>query len=293
MSDSSPWTIGRLLNWTTEFLGEKGSTSPRLDAEVLLAHARSCQRIELYTAFAEPAPDDLRERFRSLVKERAAGKPVAYLVGYREFFSLPFRVTPDVLIPRPETELLVVRALDIAKEHTSGEPLEIADIGTGSGALAVSIAKHLPNCRVTATDISPAALAVARENSQEQGVANQIDFLEGDLFATVPPEPRFHLVVSNPPYVTTAEMAALDRTVADFEPHSALAGGEQGTDVIERLLPAARDRLLPGASLLVEVSPTIAERVAGLATSIDGLSHVKTHRDLGGNDRVVEFLRKA
>ena len=289
----APWTIGRLLNWTTEFLGEKGSTSPRLDAEVLLAHARSCQRIELYTAFDQPAGDDLRERFRALVKERAAGKPVAYLVGYREFFSLPFRVTPDVLIPRPETELLVVRALDIAKGHTPGEPLEIADIGTGSGALAVSIAKHLPNGRVTATDISPAALAVARANSQELGVADRIDFLEGDLFATVPPEPRFHLVVSNPPYVTTVEMATLDRTVADFEPHTALDGGGQGTDVIERLLPAARDRLRPGASLLLEVSPTIADRVADLVTGIDGLGHAKTHRDLDGNDRVVEFLRKA
>ena len=168
MSDA-PWTIGRLLNWTTDFLKEKGAESPRLDAEVLLAHVRGCKRIELYTAFEEPASEELRAKFRELVKQRAAGKPVAYLVGHREFFSLPFAVTPDVLIPRPETELLVVRALDLAKPQPRVndpperdrndaapeapapkptpaplKPITIADVGTGSGIVAVTLAKHLP-----------------------------------------------------------------------------------------------------------------------------------------------------
>ena len=154
----TPWTIGRLLTWTTDFLREKESTSPRLDAEVLLAYARDCPRIELYTAYEVVAEDSLRARFRELVRRRAEGMPVAYLVGQREFFSLPFKVTADVLIPRPETELLVVRTLDLAKslmENLSRDtPLQIADVGTGSGNVAICCAKHLPHCQVTAIDIS-------------------------------------------------------------------------------------------------------------------------------------------
>ena len=182
MTDA-PWTIGRLLTWTTEFLREKGAEGPRLDAEVLLAHARGCKRIELYTAFEDVAPDELRERFRSLVKERAGGKPVAYLVGQREFFSLPFTVTPDVLIPRPETELLVVRALDLAKEmaKTADRALRIADVGTGSGVLAITLAKHLPKAHITAIDVSPSALAVALRNAKRHGVGDRIEFVEADM----------------------------------------------------------------------------------------------------------------
>ncbi len=137
MTEQESWTIGRLLNWTTDFLREKGADSPRLDAEVLLAHARGCQRIELYTAFEEEAAEPLREMFRDLVRRRAAGTPVAYLVGHREFFSLAFQVSPDVLIPRPETELLVVRVLDLAKTQASSGTLRLVDVGTGSGILAV------------------------------------------------------------------------------------------------------------------------------------------------------------
>src|SRR5262245_40112198 len=175
----APWTIGRLLTWTTDFLRDKGAENPRLDAEVLLAHSRGCKRIELYTAFEDVAPDALRERFRALVKERAAGKPVAYLVGQREFFSLPFEVTPDVLIPRPETELIVVRALDLAKELAAAgrRDLAIADVGTGSGILAVTLAKRLPTSRVTAVDVSPAAIAVAQRNAARHGVADRIEWV--------------------------------------------------------------------------------------------------------------------
>ncbi len=286
-----PWTIGRLLNWTTEFLTEKGSSSPRLDAEVLLAHARGCQRIELYTAFEETAGDDLRAGFRKLVQERAAGKPVAYLVGHREFFSLSFRVSPDVLIPRPETEQLVVRALDIAKE-AGRQALRVADIGTGSGVLAVCLAKHLPGATVTATDISPAALEVARQNATDHGVDDRIDFVEANLFGPQPAEPAFDLIVSNPPYITTAEMAELDPGVRDYEPHAALHGGGQGTNVIERLLPAAAERIRPSGRLLIEVSPATAGPAAAFANQSPGLTHVETHADLAGHPRVVEYLRE-
>src|SRR3982751_4332946 len=157
-TSDEPWTIGRLLSWTVEYLGKHGAENPRLDAEVLLAEARGCKRIDLYTAYGEPASDEVRTAFRELVRRRAEGTPVAYLVGRREFYSLDFEVNTDVLIPRPETELLVVALLDHMKNRPANDStIEIADVGTGSGILAVCAAKYVPNSRVTAIDISPAA----------------------------------------------------------------------------------------------------------------------------------------
>jgi release factor glutamine methyltransferase len=293
MADA-PWTIGRLLSWTTDFLRDKGAESPRLDAEVLLAHAKGCKRIELYTAFEDLAPDELRDRFRGLVKERAAGKPVAYLVGQREFFSLPFAVTPDVLIPRPETELLVVRALDLAKEMAKATdgPLRIVDLGTGSGVLAVSLAKHLPKAQVTAIDVSPAALAVALRNAEKHGVSERIEFIEGDVLASVPVPADLDLIVSNPPYVTSAEMATLVADVRKFEPALALDGGEQGTSVIERLLPQAAERLRPGGWLLIEIGPSTAARAESLIDATPGLTRHPTLKDLAKLPRVVQAQRE-
>jgi release factor glutamine methyltransferase len=290
-----PWTIGRLLNWTTEFLREKGADSPRLDAEVLLAHVRGCKRIELYTAFEEPASDDLRQQFRELVKQRAAGKPVAYLVGQREFFSLPFEVTPDVLIPRPETELLVVRALDLAKQAPLTERqdgIQIADVGTGSGILAVTLAKRLPTAHVTAIDVSAAALAVAQRNVKRHGVTDRIEWFESDLLASVPEDRKFDIIVSNPPYITTAEMAALAGDVRRFEPELALHGGEQGTDVISRLIPQAAERLAPEGWLLMEISPTILAAVETLIEAEPRLERRPTQKDLAGMARVVQAQRR-
>src|SRR5262245_51925937 len=171
---SESWTVLRLLTWTTDYLKSHGSESPRLDAEVLLAHARGCERIMLYAAFDEVVSEDIRTRFRESVKKRAEGTPVAYLVGKREFYSLSFLVTPDVLIPRPETEFVVVAALDALKAANS--EMYVADVGTGSGCIAVSIAKHAPQSRVTAIDISPAALNIAEENAAAHRVADRIEF---------------------------------------------------------------------------------------------------------------------
>lgn len=292
MTDEQAWTIGRLLNWTTDFLREKGADSPRLDAEVLLAHARSCQRIELYTAFEEEAAEPLRESFRELVKRRAAGTPVAYLVGHREFFSMPFQVTPDVLIPRSETELIVVRTLDLAKSQASADSLRIADVGTGSGILAVCCAKHLPKSSVTAIDVSPNALAVAKTNAEQHEVADQIEFVESDLFDKCPSETEFDVIVSNPPYVATHEMAELAPSVREYEPHLALDGGEQGTEVIARLIPQAVQRLKPGGWLLMEVGPYNAQRVEELVIAESGLSLEVTIPDLAGHPRVVQAQKR-
>ncbi|MBS0211521.1 MAG: peptide chain release factor N(5)-glutamine methyltransferase [Planctomycetes bacterium] len=292
MPDES-WTIGRLLRWTSEYFGKQGADSPRLDAEVLLAHALACQRIALYTRFDEEPPEASRTAYREMVKQRAAGQPVAYLVGKREFYSLSFRVSSDVLVPRPETEFIVVQLLDLAKQHTSnGAPPAIADVGTGSGILAVCAAKYLPTARVTAIDISPAALTIAQENAAAHGVGERIEFVESDLFAQVPAGRQFDFVLSNPPYIRTSEMAELPRDVRDFEPHLALAAGERGLDVIERLVPQAAERLRPGGWLLMEISPQIEADVLGLIEADGRLAAHPTVRDSRNLPRVIQARRQ-
>lgn len=288
MSTTAPWTVGRLLQWTADYLKAHGSESPRLEAEVLLAEAMNCRRIELYSNFeAEPA-ETVRTAFRGLVKRRAEGAPVAYLVGHREFYSLDFRVTPDVLIPRPETELLVVTLLDLAKAKPKEMPWSIADVGTGSGILAVCAAKNLPAARVTALDISPAALAVAKENAEKHGVASRIDFLESDLFAAVPPAKKFDIILSNPPYVSTGDLEKLPPDVKNFEPRTALIAGPLGTEVIERLIPQAAERLNPRGYLLIEIGPTIDGQVRKLLEAHGGFDLLPTIKDLARQPRVVQ-----
>jgi release factor glutamine methyltransferase len=293
MSQNETWTIGRLLTWTADYLKQHGSDSPRLDAEVLLAQSNGCKRIELYTKFDEPADDATRTKFRELVKHRAEGKPVAYLVGHREFYSLSFRVTPDVLIPRPETESLVLRLIDLFKQGTivADEP-QIADIGTGSGIIAVCAAKHLPAARVLAVDASPKALAIARENAAAHGVSDRVEFIESDLFAAVPPDRLFHVIASNPPYVSEAEFATLLPTVRNFEPRDALVAGPRGTEVIERLVPQAGERLEPRGWLLLEVSPMIEPAVCEIIANHGQFELTTTIKDLAGLPRIVQAMKK-
>lgn len=292
MPQTEVWTVGRLLQWTTEYLKGHRSASPRLDAEILLAKALGCRRIELYTAFDTVAEEEPRAAFRELVRRRAEGTPVAYLTGHREFYSLDFAVTPDVLIPRPETELLVVALLDLARDRPSAPPVTIADVGTGSGNIAVCAAKHLPGCRVTAIDVSPAALEVARTNAAEHGVAEQIELLRSDLFAAVDAGRRFDFIVSNPPYVSTAEMETLMPDVRNHEPHSALVAGQRGTEVIEALIPQAAERLLEGGHLLMEISPAIHDATRLLLEAHDRLEPGATITDLARLPRVVQAVRK-
>jgi release factor glutamine methyltransferase len=293
-TSDEPWTIGRLLSWTVEYLGKHGADNPRLDAEVLLAEARGCKRIDLYTAYGEPATDEIRTAFRELVRRRAEGTPVAYLVGRREFYSLDFEVNPDVLIPRPETELLVVALLDHVKKRPASEAtIQIADVGTGSGVLAVCAAKYVAKAHVTAIDISPAALVVARRNAERHSVAERITFVEGNILSTEPPEPRFDYIVSNPPYVSASEMEQLDRDVRDHEPELALRAGDKGTDVIAPLIEQAAIRLKPGGVLLIELSPMIAGEVEQLLQQQPSLNPGPTIRDLAGHGRIVQATRQA
>ena len=289
MPADEPWTIGRLLTWTTGFLKNHGSDSPQLDAQVLLAHARGCERIELYTAYAEVAPESVRTAFRELVRRRAEGTPVAYLVGHREFYSLDFHVTRDVLIPRPETEFLVIALLDLVKQQFADRDcLAIADMGTGSGILATCAAKYLPCARVWATDLSSAALAVAARNLARHGVTDRVELLEGDLLGPVPDDIRFDFVISNPPYVSESEYVQLAAEVRAFEPRQALVAGPRGTETIARLVAQAVKRLRPGGWLIIEISPMIEAAVQRIIRDQGCFAEPKTLPDLAGHARVVQ-----
>jgi release factor glutamine methyltransferase len=273
MSQAETWTIGRLLTWTTDYLKQ---------------HARGCKRIELYTAFDQIADDATRTAFRELVSRRAKGEPVAYLVGKREFFSLSFLVTPDVLIPRPETESLVLRLVDLAKAEPTDKPCRIADVGTGSGIIAICAARHLPEAEVLAIDSSDAALAIAWQNAVDHGVAGRIEFVRGDLFDAVSGDRRFHIIASNPPYVGESELARLPPDVRDFEPRQALVAGPRGTEVIERLVVQATERLEPGGWLLIEISPMIEAAVRELIANHGGYELGPTIKDHAGQPRILQ-----
>ena len=284
------WTVGSLLNWTAGFLAQKGSETPRVDAEVLLAHVMSCKRIDLYgLRFAEPANDDIRQRYRDLIRKRLEGCPVAYLVGRKEFFSLEFEVTPAVLIPRPDSELAVTECLALARSLTAPR---IIDIGTGSGNLAVALAKQLPAAHVTGIDLSAEALAVARRNAEKLGVAGRVTLLEGDLFGPVLGS-HFDFVVSNPPYISRSDLPNLPVGVRDFEPSLALDGGPDGYRVFERLITAALGHLHLGGWLIVEI---------GSAQENPARERISAHReyelaatvfDHSGHPRVLKAQRKA
>lgn len=283
------WTILRLLTWTTDFFKSRGSDSARLDAEVLLAEALGCQRIELYTAFDTEPDERTRVAFREMVRRRAEGTPVAYLVGYKEFYSLKLRVNEHVLIPRPDTEHLVIKTLDLAKGMPQGQPLRVVDVGTGSGAIAIAVAKNLPRAKVLAIDNSAAALEIARYNVQQHDLTTRVILKQGDLLQPLSQTDPVDLICSNPPYVSQAEYDALPAEVRDHEPQTALLAGATGTEVIERLLAETPQHLKPGGYLVLELSPMIADQCVDLARSTAGIDpqRVGLVKDLAGMKRVL------
>jgi release factor glutamine methyltransferase len=278
------WTVRRVLDWTTAHLKQHGSETPRLDAEILLAHARGCRRIELYTRFDEPLTDAQRAVMRDLAKRRAKSEPVAYLVGHREFFSLDLRVTPDVLIPRPDTETLVVELIDAARALESPR---ILDLGTGSGCIAIAAAVNLPSAHATATDLSDAALAVARENAETHSVLDRIRFLQGDLFAPLADGERFDVIASNAPYIAESERETLQNDVRRYEPHAALFAGPTGTEILFRIIDGAASRLAPGGALILEISPEQAGVVRTRIESSGVYQELRVVKDAAGLLRVV------
>jgi len=280
------WTVARLLEWTTGRFKERGIDSPRLEAEILLACALGIRRIDLYVRHDQIVDDAGRARFRDMVRRRQEGCPTAHIVGKKEFYSLDFAVSPATLIPRPDTELLVDEALRQAKPLT--DPL-IADIGTGTGCVAVALAHRLPKARIVAVDISPEALETARGNATSLGVADRVDFRLGDLLAPLAGL-RPDLIVSNPPYIPTNDIAGLDPGVRDHEPALALDGGPDGLRVIERLAEQALSLLAPGGRLLVEIGAGQEEGARRVLTRA-GFTVESVRKDGGGHPRVVRAGR--
>jgi release factor glutamine methyltransferase len=284
------WTISKLLTWTTDYLRRRGSESPRLDAEVMLAHVLSWQRVQLYTHYEEEIGTSARGDFRELVRRRAEGAPVAYLVGRKEFYSLPLEVSPEVLIPRPESEFVVVEFLEVARSLV--QPRGV-DVGTGSGNLAIACTHQHPSAGFVAIDISPRALEVARRNATRHGVADRIDILVGDLLGPVAEEPPFDVILSNPPYIPTEVIPTLEPGVRDHEPHVALDGGPGGLAVVTRLIEQAIPLLRHEGHLILEIGTAQERPVRALIESHSELGLVPTVYDLHKHPRVIRAVRQA
>ena len=278
------WTISSILNWTRQYFGSKGIDNPRLDAEVLLSHILGKDRLYLYTNFDQPLTPAELTAFRDSVRQRAMRTPVAYITGCREFMGLDFAVGKAVLIPRPDTEILVEAVLD--RLAAVQEPY-IADLGTGSGAIIVSILTKLTTARGMAVDISPAALATAQENAGRHGVDQRLTLQHGDLLAPLA-GCRFNAILSNPPYIPDGDMARLSAEVRQ-EPRLALAGGRDGLDFYRRIVTGGADYLQDGGFIAVEVGINQARPVAALATSSTKLAASAIIKDYAGIERVVIF----
>ena len=254
------WCIKALLKTSTDYLLEKGIESARLNAEVLLAFQLGVKRISLYLNFDQPLTEKEVSGYRDLIRRRLKREPLQYITGVQEFWSLTFRVNPYVLIPRPETEILVDQAVALAGKLKE-LPLRVLDLGTGSGVIPISMAKELPTALFFATDVSEGALRIARENAAQQGVIDRIQFLRGDLFEPFSAQkPLFHLIASNPPYVCTHEFKDLSPEVALHEPRLALDGGKDGMHFLKKIICRAPQFLHPGGWLLLEMSPHQVEK---------------------------------
>ena len=282
------WTMARLLTWTTDFFREHGIENPRLDAEVLLGAVLGKDRMYLYVHFDEPLEPEELARFRSYVKERAAHVPLAYVLGRREFMGLDFRVTRDTLIPRPDTEILVQCAVDFlrARAAEGRDDLALADIGTGTGAIALSVLHYTEGTRADAVDISPAAAEVARENAERLNLTERIEIHEGDLAAPLA-GCSYDVILSNPPYIPTADIATLMPEVRSYEPHLALDGGRDGLTIYRRLAADAPPLLRDGGMLAVEVGIDEARDVAALMEAHPRIVRTEILKDLAGIERVV------
>ncbi|MFW6039375.1 MAG: peptide chain release factor N(5)-glutamine methyltransferase [bacterium] len=277
-SRSTVWTTRQLLHWTGEFFRKKGLDNPRLRAEMLLAHVLGVGRLRLYMDPDRPASELERATFRELVERAAQHEPVDYLVGHTPFFSLELKVTPDVLIPRPSTETLVEHVLQHARRTPGFHTPVIADVGTGSGAIAVALAKHLKTAHVIATDMSEAALAVARENAEAHGVSQRVEFVQGDLLEPLKGQ-RVQFLVSNPPYISDEEWEQVEPNVKQYEPASALRAGADGLRYIRPLVAHARQYLHEPGQLVLEFAASQKKQVLELAQRADGLTNAHVLAD--------------
>lgn len=274
------WRIKDLLEWTTRFFTDKGIEQPRLEAEVLLARVLENDRVFLYAHYDQPINAEEREKYRQFIQRRLKGEPVAYIAGHKEFMSLDFKVSPAVLIPRPETELLVEKVLELAADQND---LRICDVGTGSGAIAVSLAVYCPTAQVYAVDISAEALEIAGENALRHQTG--VQFAQGDLLAPLQDEPAFDIIAANLPYISEEEFCTLEAGVRDFEPTGALLAAGDGLDMYRRLLPQAVRLLKPDGYLLFEIAPGQNDRAVEM---LRDFAEVAVIEDFAGRPRLIK-----
>jgi release factor glutamine methyltransferase len=282
---SAPWTIGRVRDWTSQHFATRGFAAARLEAELLVAHALGLRRLDLYLRFEQPLADAELAAVRALVERRQKHEPVAYILGVREFYGRAFAVDRRVLIPRPETEDVVTAVLAQLAETPVGAAPRVLDVGTGSGAIAVSVAAERTDAVVDAVDISADAADVARANAARHGVADRVTVHVGSVYAPVAGE-RYAVIASNPPYIARGEIPGLMPDVARYEPHLALDGGASGVELVAAVVEGARTHLAPGGGLVVEIGFDQGPRARALAEAA-GLVGVEVRRDLAGHDRVL------
>ncbi len=284
------WTISKLLNWTTDYFKKYNMEWPHLEAEILLAHALGLKRIELYTNHERVLKEDELKGFKQLIQRRSKHEPIAYITGVQPFMSLDFFVDRSVLIPRPETEQLVETTIGIInQEGDNGQKAEgkrILDIGTGCGAIAISLAKYLPDIKVIGIDSSPGAVKIAQKNAEHHKVDDRCEFIVGNIFE--PLKEKFDLIISNPPYIPSKEIDNLAPDVKDWEPREALDGGEEGLDYIKQLIEKAPDYLKPRGILLIEIGFDQGAKAKELSENINKYSEVKIIKDLNGKDRILK-----
>lgn len=282
------WNVQELLDWTKNYFVQNNVAEPRLEAEVLLACALNFDRIGIYVNHDRPVNEEERTRFREMIKRRVSGEPTAYIVGQKEFMSLSFSVDGRVLIPRPDTEILVEEAIRILRDIEG--VVRVADVGTGSGAIAVSIARYVEKAEVKAIDIDPGAIQVAHSNAILHEVEARIDFSVGNLLQPVA-DAKFHLIAANLPYIPTDEMQKLPNEVKNFEPARALDGGPEGVQLYTELIPQALQCLDENGYMLMEISDGRQAKAVAELLGKEWIEHYIL-KDLGGRDRVVAARKR-
>jgi len=281
-------TVREAIRTGAEYLRKAGIDNARLDAEVLLRDVLGMEQTDFYLSMDEAMDAAAELEFHKLLLRRAGRDPVAYITGHKEFWSLDFVVTPAVLIPRPETELLVELALKLSTPSAGTSRRNILDLGTGSGAIAVSLAKELPQARIFAVDISAAAIEIACLNARRHGVEDRMEFVSGDLLEPVAEEREgFDLIVANPPYIRSGDLAGLEPEIQKWEPTTALDGGADGLLYYRRIVAAAGDYLKAGGSILLELGYGMSEAVARLFADAGGFEPAHVYRDYAGKERVI------